>query len=459
MSLYDNLFRSAECEQLYSDSACLHGLLQFELALARAEAAVGVIPATAADAIAAKCRADLFDLPQLSKHTALAGNFAIPVVMQLTALVATVDKDAAGFVHWGATSQDAIDTGAVLQLRSALELYERDLLHLSNTLASLAEQHRSTIVVARTWMQQALPTTFGLIVAGWLDALLRDRQRLHHMRPRVLTLQFGGAVGSLAALGDKGSTVAKLLAEELQLTLPALPWHTHRDRMAEAATFFGLSVGTLGKIARDISLHAQTEVGELSEPQAAGRGGSSTMPQKNNPVTCAVVLAAAQRLPALVATMLGAIPQEFQRSLGLWHAEWETFPEIVRLSSGALHHLAEMMPGLKVDSDQMASNLNATDGLIFAEAVSMDLAKRIGKLPAHELVQAECRRALAEKRHLKDVLAVDVKSRPELKGMDLESLFDPQKYLGGADEFIERVLQEHAELATAAPKSSAMREI
>ena len=458
MSVYDNLFRSALCEQLYSDEFCLQMLLKFEMVLAGTEADLGVIPELAADAIASQCRVELFDMGELRKQTALAGNLAIPVVKQLTALVAAVNKEAAGFVHWGATSQDAIDTGAILQLRWAMELYERDLLHLSNTLASLAELHRSTIVVGRTWMQQALPTTFGLIVAGWLDAMLRARRRLREMRSRVLTLQFGGAVGSLASLGDKGSAVAKLIAEELQLTLPALPWHTHRDRMAEAATFFGLSVGTLGKIARDISLHAQTEVGELCEPEAAGRGGSSTMPQKNNPVTCAVVLAAALRVPALVGTMLSAMPQEYQRSLGGWHAEWETFPEIVRLSSGALHHLAKMMPGLKINSERMAANLNATDGLVFAEAVSMDLAKRIGKLPAHELVQAECKRALAEKRHLKDVLAIDVKSRPELKGMDLESLFDATKYLGSANEFIERVLQEHAELAPAVQKSSPMRE-
>jgi 3-carboxy-cis,cis-muconate cycloisomerase len=447
MSLYDLLFGSAECELLYSDSACLQMLLRFAAVLADVEAAAGVIPQQAADAILAKCRADLFDLAELRKQTGLAGNLAIPVVKQLTALVAAGNKEAAGFVHWGATSQDAMDTGAVAQLSVALDFYERELAHLSNTLASLAALHRSTMVVARTWMQQALPTSFGLIVAGWLDALLRDRKRLQEMRPRVLTLQFGGAVGSLAALGEKGPVVAKALAQELKLSLPAVPWHAHRDRMAEAAAFFGLSVGTLGKIARDISLYAQTEVGELAEPEAAGRGGSSTMPQKNNPVTCAVVLAAAQRVPGLVSTMLSVMPQEYQRGLGGWHAEWEVLPEIVRLSCGALHHLSEMMPRLQVNSERMKANLDASNGLIFAEAVSMDLARRIGKSAAHELVQAECKRALAEKRHLKDVLAVDEKSRPELKGMDLESLFDAKKYLGSASEFIQRVLLEHAELS------------
>jgi 3-carboxy-cis,cis-muconate cycloisomerase len=448
--IYDQLFRSGECELFYSDSVCLQMMLRFEAVLAGGEAAEGVIPEKAAGAIIAKCRADLFDMAELRKQTALAGNLAIPVVKQLTALVAADNKDAAGFVHWGATSQDVIDSGAVAQLSMALDFYERELVRLGNTLAVLAALHRSTIMAARTWMQQALPTSFGLIVAGWLDALLRDRKRLQELRPRVLSLQFGGAVGSLAALGDKGPAIAKALARELNLTLPAVPWHSHRDRMAEAAAFFGISVGTLGKIARDISLHAQTEVGELAEPAAAGRGASSTMPQKNNPVTCAVVLAAAQRVPGLLSTMLSAMPQEYQRGLGGWQAEWEVLPEIVRLSCGALQHLAEMMPGLQVNVERMKANLEVSNGLVFAEAVNMELARRIGKSAAHELVQAECKRAAAEKRHLKDVLGVDVKSQPELKGMDVESLFDAKKYLGSADEFIGRVLQEHAEFPGAA---------
>ena len=446
---YDQLFRSAECELFYSDSVCLQMMLRFEAVLAGVEAAEGVIPEPAADAIIAKCRADLFDATELRRQAALAGNLAIPLVKQLTALVAAEDKNAAGFVHWGATSQDVIDSGAVAQLSVALDLYDRELMRLANTLAALATLHSSTIIAARTWMQQALPTSFGLIAAGWLDAVLRDRKRLREMRPRVLTLQFGGAVGSLAALGVKGPAIAKALAEGLNLALPAVPWHSHRDRMAEAAAFFGISVGTLGKIARDISLHAQTEVGELAEAEAAVRGGSSTMPQKNNPVTCAVVLAAAQRVPGLVSTMLSAMPQEYQRGLGGWQAEWEVFPEIVRLSCGALQHLAEMMPGLQVDAERMKANLEVSNGLVFAEAVSMELARRIGKSAAHELVQAECKRAVAEKRHLKDVLAVDVKSRPELKGMDMGSLFDAKQYLGSSDEFIARVLQEHAELPAA----------
>ena len=310
----------------------------------------------------------------------------------LTEAVARQDKDAARFVHWGATSQDAIDTGFILQLRDVLTLVEEDLARLSETLAALANTHRATVVVARTWMQQALPTTFGFIVAGWLDAVLRHRRRLVEIRPRVLSQQFGGAVGTLAALGGDGPEVARALAAELQLTLPTAPWHAHRDRMAEAATFFGLLIGSLAKIARDISMQTQTEVGELIEPAGHGRGGSSTMPQKRNPVTCSVVLAAATRVPGLVSTMLSAMPQEQQRGLGGWQAEWETLPEIIRLAGGALHHLTEMMPHLEVDAERMRQNLDATKGLIFAEAVSMALANRMGKMPAHLLVEAACKK-------------------------------------------------------------------
>jgi len=287
-----------------------------------------------------------------------------------------------------------------------------------------------------------LPTTFGFIVAGWLDAITRHRKRLAEIKPRVLALQFGGAVGTLAALGGRGPEVAKALAEELSLALPAIPWHTHRDRVVELATALGLCTGTLGKIARDISLHAQTEIAELFEPFAEGRGGSSTLPHKRNPVTCAVVLAAAIRVPGLVATLLSAMPQEEQRGLGGWHAEWETLPEIVCLCGGALHHLAEMLPGLEVDAERMLRNLEITNGLIFAEAVAIALGDRMGKMPAHILVEAACKKAREQNRHLKDVLREESGLRGYLTPADLESLFDVRNYLGSADEFVRRVLAE-----------------
>jgi 3-carboxy-cis,cis-muconate cycloisomerase len=440
MDMLDLLFRSEEVERDFSSRACLQGMLNFEAALARAEARAGVIPVAAATAIAAKCKAELFDGDALAQGVALAGNVAIPMVKALTALVAQENKEAAQFVHWGATSQDAIDTGLVLQLRLALKSIEADQDRLARGLAELATRHRSTIMVGRTWMQQALPTTFGAQVAGWLDAVGRHRQRLRETARRALVLQFGGAVGTLAALNGRGTEVATSLAEELQLSLPDIPWHTHRDRIAEVATTLGLCAGTLGKIARDIALHAQTEIAEAFEPAGEGRGGSSTMPHKRNPVSSAVVLAAATRTPGLVSTMLTAMVQEEERGLGGWHAEWETLPQIVRLTAGALHHLAETAPRLEIDADRMRQNLEVTRGLIYAEAVTMALAQDIGKAAAHTLMEAECARARKETRHLRDVLGETNEVRKCLSSEALEALFDPRRYLGMAEGFVDRVV-------------------
>jgi 3-carboxy-cis,cis-muconate cycloisomerase len=442
MMLFNELFCYAVLEEILSDKSRVKGMLQFEAALAKAEARCGVIPEGSARKIAEQCGVEQFDLAAIAQEAARSGNAAIPLVKMLTEAVARQDKDAGRFVHWGATSQDAIDTGLVLQLREAMALLGGDLARLSETLTALATQHRKTPIVARTWMQQALPTTFGFIVAGWLDAVLRHRRRLTEIRARILTLQFGGAGGTLAALAGRGPEVARVLAEELQLTLPSAPWHAHRDRLVELATTLGLLTGTLGKIARDISLHTQSEVAELFEPAGERRGGSSTMPHKRNPVTCAVVLGASTRIPGLVSTMLSAMPQEQQRGLGGWHAEWETLPEIVRLSGGALHHLAEMLPHLEVDADRMRQNLEATQGLIFAEAVSMALADRMGKMPAHLLVEAACRKARAEKRHLREVLRGEAGLHGHLAPADLESLFDARNYLGSAEEFVARVIAQ-----------------
>jgi 3-carboxy-cis,cis-muconate cycloisomerase len=449
MTLFDELFSYEAMQRVFSDESGLQSMLNFEAALARAEARTGVIPEVDARKIAEKCRAQHFDLPAIRKEAACAGNAAIPVIKMLTEFVAKEDKNAARFVHWGATSQDVIDTACVQQLRLAFELIDHDLSRLSATLAALADKYRETPVVARTWMQHALPTTFGFIVAGWLDAMLRHRQRLTEIRTRALSLQFGGAVGTLAALAGRGPEVAKALAEELQLSLPLAPWHSHRDRMVEVATTLGLLTGTLGKIARDISLHSQTEVAEVCEPAGEGRGSSSTMPHKRNPVTCAVVLAAANRVPGLVSTMLAAMVQEEERGLGGWHAEWETLPEIVRLSGGALHHLAQMLPTLEVDPERMRQNLDATHGLIFAEAVSTVLGDRMGKMPAHMLVEAACTKTREQKRHLLDVLREDPGLRGHLGPADLTSLFDVRNYLGSANDFVRRVLAETRELSAA----------
>ncbi len=444
MALLGPLFRWDAVDQFFSDRARLQGMLDFESALARAEASSGVIPASAAPAIADKCRAELFDASAIARATAPAGSPAIPLVKNLTALVSKDAPDAARFVHWGATSQDAIDSGFVLQARRALDAISSETDRLAASLADLARKYRDTPVAARTWMQQALPTSFGLIAAGWLDAVDRHALRLQEVRRRALVLQFGGAVGTLAALGNKGLDVAKALGAELDLPVPDLPWHSHRDRMAELAATLALLAGTLGKIGRDISLHMQTEVAEVFEPAGEGRGGSSTMPHKRNPVASAVALAGALRVPGLVATMLSAMVEEQERGIGGWHAEWETLPEIFSLSAGALHHLTNAVASLELDPMKMAENLELTRGLIFAEAVQMALGPVLGRLPAHDLVQAAAKRALAEKRSLQDVLATDPQVTRHLPPAELARLFDPHQYLGASQAMIDRVLGAHA---------------
>jgi 3-carboxy-cis,cis-muconate cycloisomerase len=289
-------------------------------------------------------------------------------------------------------------------------------------------------------MQHAIPIVFGLKVAGWLDALTRHRQRLREVRQRVLVVQFGGAAGTLASLGSDGLKVAQALAAELGLSLPEVPWHSHRDRIAEVGTTLALLVGTLGKIARDVSLQNQTEVAETFEPAGDGRGGSSTMPQKRNPVSCAIVLAAANQAPALASTLLSAMPQEHERGLGGWQAEWDVLPELVRRTGGALHHTANMIDGLQIDTARMRQNLDATPGLIFAEAVAATLAKQIGKQQAHTVVEECSREAIASKQPLREVLLANREVSSHLNPAELDKVFDPLNYLGVAGDFIDRTI-------------------
>lgn len=442
--LLDPLFTTGRMHDIFSDRSRLQAMLDFEATLARAEASLGVIPSKAAGAIAAQCRAELFDAEALARATAAAGNLAIPLIKELTARVAQNDKEAAGFVHWGATSQDVIDTGLVLQLRAALDATEAEVGALADSLARLAETHKRTPLAGRTLLQQALPVTFGLKVAGWLSAIERHRARLREIRPRALALQFGGAAGTLAALENRGMDVAAALSKALNLALPELPWHTQRDRVAEVATMFGLLTGTLGKIGRDIALLMQTEVGEVFEPAGADRGGSTTMPHKRNPVGSVVAQAAAQRVPALVSTMLAAMVQEHERAAGGWHAEWETLPEICRLTAGALAHIREIVNGLEIDPARMRENLDATHGLIYAEAITMALAKHIGRAPAYQVIEKACRRAVDEKRPLREVVAQDPQVKPYLPATELDRLFDPSNYFGSAVQLVERVLAQRS---------------
>ncbi|MBU3056265.1 MAG: 3-carboxy-cis,cis-muconate cycloisomerase [Pseudomonas indica] len=445
--LFDAYFTAPAMRTVFSDAGRLQGMLDFEAALARAEARCGVIPAAAVAPIEAACKADLYDPTNLADAIVSAGNSAIPLVKALGKRIAASDADAERYVHLGATSQDAMDTGLVLQLRRALGLLNGDLARLAEALAEQAERHADTVLSGRTWLQHATPVTLGMKLAGLLGAVTRHRQRLAEIEPRLLCLQFGGASGSLAALGEQAWPVSQALARELDLNLPDQPWHTQRDRLAEVAALLGLIAGTLGKLGRDLSLLMQTDVGEAFEPSAPGKGGSSTMPHKRNPVGAAVLIGAATRAPGLVATLLAALPQEHERSLGLWHAEWETLPELCCLVSGALQHALVIVPDLEVDATRMRDNLELTRGLVLAEAVSIALAQRIGRETAHQLVERCCRQAVAEQRHLRAVLGDSPEVTAQLSAAELDRLLDPAHYLGQARRWVERALAEHQALS------------
>src|SRR5438067_10866455 len=434
------MLSSAAMRAVCDDEAYLQHMLDFEAALARAEAATGVIPANAAGPITKACKASSFDLADLAEAAARSGNLAIPLVKALTANVAKADADAARYVHWGATSQDVIDTAGMLTLRAAIDALLPDLDRAIAGFAKLAHQHRNTAVVARTWLQHALPMPFGLKLAEYAAALHRSRTRLQRLRSEGLALQFGGAAGTLAALGDKGLLVAEKLAQELKLPLPDAPWHTHRDRIAEAASVFAILSGSCGKIARDVSLMMQTDVAEAFEPSGEGRGGSSTMPHKRNPVAAATVLAAATMAPNLAATIFAAQVQDHERSAGPWQAEWPTLPDLLLVTSGALASIVDIAEGLEVDVARMRANLDETHGLIMAEAVAMAMAEKIGKREAHHLVETASKKAVAERKHLRDVLTADARTAAQLDADRIAELFEPMAYQGASQALIDRLL-------------------
>src|SRR5437773_4906709 len=434
------MLSSAALRAVCDDEAYLQHMLDFEAALARTEAATGVIPANAAGPITKACKASSFDLADLAEAAARSGNLAIPLVKALTANVAKTDADAARYVHWGATSQDVIDTAGMLTLRAAIDALLPDLDRAVAGFAKLAHQHRNTAVVARTWLQHALPMPFGLKLAEYAAALHRSKLRLQRLRSEGLALQFGGAAGTLAALGDKGLLVAEKLAQELKLPLPDAPWHTHRDRIAEAASVFAVLTGTCGKIARDVSLLMQTDVAEAFEPAGEGRGGSSTMPHKRNPVACAAALAAATMAPNLAATIFAAQVQEHERSAGPWHAEWPSLPTLQLVTSGALAAIVDIAEGLQVDAARMHDNLDATHGLCMAAAVAMALAEKIGKSDAHRLIEAASKKAVAEHKHLRDILTLDAKVTAQLGAEKIANLFEPMAYQGASQALIDRLL-------------------
>lgn len=434
------LFSSAAMRAAVDDRARVQRMLDVEAALARAEGALGVIPANAATPIAAACRTENFDLTAIAESAPASGNIAIPLVKALTAQVKKSDERAAGYVHWGATSQDIIDTALVLDLRAGLDALDKDLERAVTGFTALAEKHRKTATVARTWLQQALPMPFGLKVAGYAAALARSRTRLQRLRGEALVLQFGGAAGTLAALGTRGLDVAEKLATELKLPLPEAPWHGHRDRLADVASALAILSGTCGKIARDVSLLMQTEIGEAFEPAGAGKGGSSTMPHKRNPVGASSALACAGMAPQLAATILGAMVQDHERAAGAWPAEWPTFPALLLVTSGSLAAVAEIAEGLEVDAARMRTNLDATHGQIMAEAISFRLAEKIGKAEAHKLIEAAGKAAHEQKRDLESVLVADTAVTKHIPAAELDKHFDPANYQGVAQALIDRLL-------------------
>ncbi len=436
-AIFRDIFSSDAMRRVFSDEHRVQCYLDIEAALARVQARLGLIPQRAADEITAKCTLDIIDMAKLKSKTELIGYPVLPVVQQL---VAACSDRLGEYCHWGATTQDITDTATIMQTREALALVEQDLAAIADSLADLARRHRDTPMAGRSNLQQAVPITFGYKVATWLAAIQRHQQRLAELRPRVLVGEFGGAAGTLASLGADGLKVQEGLMAELGLGQPDIAWHTARDRVAEVGCFLGLVTGTLGKIATDVKLLMQTEVGEVFEPYAKDRGSSSTMPQKRNPISCNYIHACMAMVRQLVAALLDAMVEDHERSTGPWEIEWIAVPEIFLLTSGALQQARTLLAGLEVDAARMRANLDITQGLISTEAVMMGLAPHLGRQRAHDLVYDISRQASVSGRPLLDLLAENEEIAAYLDRAALAKLLDPAEYLGLSGEMVDRVL-------------------
>jgi 3-carboxy-cis,cis-muconate cycloisomerase len=437
--LFGGVFARGPVAAQVDDRAMLQALLDAEAALARASANAGVIPAGSAAAIAARCDAGRFDVDALGRASAAAGN---PVVPLVRALAEQLPEEAAGHVHQGATSQDVLDTAATLVAHRALGPLLADLGAAAGACAALAEAHRGTVLAGRTLLQQAVPVTFGLKAAGWLVGLDETRLRLAAVRRRDLAVQLGGAAGTLAGFGDRGLQVLAGFAAELGLAEPTVPWHAVRARPAALAGALGACAGVLGKVARDVALLAQNEVAEVREG-GEGRGGSSAMPHKRNPVAAVAVAACTARVPGLVATMLAAMPQEHERAAGGWHAEWEPQRELLRLVGSAACWCRELLEHLEVDPHRMRANLDAAGGLPLAEAAVAALAGPLGRRRAREAVELASRNAAEEGRPLREALLAAPEVAGRLDGADLDRALDPAAQLGAAGALVDRALAAH----------------
>jgi 3-carboxy-cis,cis-muconate cycloisomerase len=435
--LFAPIFVPEEIREAVGGRAWLQAMLDAEGALAVAEARIGLIPEEAAHAIGSCCDAGRFDAEEIGSGGRGAGN---PVPTLVKALTAAVPGDAARHVHRGATSQDIMDTAAMLVCRRALDLILADTDRTAAACARIADAHRATVMAGRTLLQQALPTTFGLKAAGWLVSVLEARRPLLAVRDSGLAAQLGGAAGTLASLGEDGLRVLREFARELDLAEPAVPWHTARVRVAGLGSTLALLAGVLGKIGFDLILLAQTEVAEVAEPAGEGRGGSSTLPHKRNPILSVAAAACSRRVPPLAQTLLAAMAQEHERAAGAWHAEWETISDALALTGGAAAAVREALEGLRVYPDNMRANLGATGGLLLAERVTTMAARHLGRLEAHELVEAAARRAADGGKPFREELLAELRLGEVLSEREIDAALDPAGYLGSAEGFVDRAL-------------------
>ena len=435
-SLFRDMFGTAEMRDVFSDETLVGRYLEAEAALARAQARMGVIPADAAKAIDAAARSIKIDFDRLRRETENVGYPILPLVHQLSEAAG----GAGGYVHWGATTQDIMDTTNVLQLRAALAIVARDLRDLRAILVATARKYRDTPMAGRTHLQQALPITFGYKAAVWLSSIDCHIARVDQALPRILVGEFSGAAGTLASIGAGGLEMQKLFCDELGLDQPSITWHVARDGIAEAVTLLGLITGTLGKIASDVMMMSATEFGEVSEPFAPGRGASSTMPQKRNPISSELMLAAAKAVRQHVAAMLDGMIHDFERATGPWHLEWVALPESFLLTAASLANAKFMLAGLVVDEKRMRANLDLTHGLIVAEAVMMAAAPKLGRQHAHDVVYDACRTAIEQGGNLADILA-GIPEIVEALGIDaIRYHCDPVNYLGLCGEMVDWVI-------------------
>ncbi|MCG5235351.1 3-carboxy-cis,cis-muconate cycloisomerase [Xanthobacter oligotrophicus] len=439
--LFRDMFGTPAMRAVFTDEALVDRYLEAEAALARAEAKLGLIPAAAGEKIDAACRSIEIDFERLRRETEIVGYPILPLVHQL----AEAAGDAGGFVHWGATTQDIMDTANVLQIRAALDLVEADIKALQDILARLAKRHRDTPMAGRTHLQQALPVTFGYKVAVWLSSIDRHAARLAGIRERVLFGEFSGAAGTLASIGEGGLDVQAAYCAELGLAQPPITWHVARDGIAEVICYLGLVTGSLAKIATDVMLMMATEFGEVSEPFVHGRGASSTMPQKRNPISCELILAAAKSVRQQVATALDGMIHDFERATGPWHLEWIAIPESFILTASALANARYMLDGLVVHEARMRANLDLTGGLIVAEAVMMAAAPKLGRQHAHDVVYEACRVAIEGAKKLADVLKANPDVVAALGSPEaVDHACDPVNYLGLSAEMTDRVVAGRA---------------